>query len=693
MQPAMDTNGQANGSNDDTNKNNAGYTPPAYVSGWMYVSEQGQYCGPYIQEQLFEGLSTNYLPEDLPVYPILHGSLGNPVPLKYFQQFPDHVATGFVYLSASASSVKENSDKNLHGSMDSKTGEVSSDAVSISTQQITKYEEANTTLSFPSMSSEESCWFFEDDNGKKHGLHSLMELHSWLHYGYLKGSVMVYHSESKVMPSNLQSLISSWVTAGHESVSKANPKYDETGLLTDFMHNISEEVSSQLHSGIMRATRKVLLDEIISHVIMELVAAKKAEKHRKPEESKQIINICSLDGITELEDCSGSEGVASESIHKQTPPSKHVESSGTKKFVGSLEKTYSDFSRKLFDSCMQVIWNAVIYDSVADQISVWRKEKLWSSHNVVIESTKWLPELTEGIPVDDLEQLSKDDYPPGFEVTAKQEEIALKGDSFRDDDLEHIIEGVESDIHTSASMSLDQYIENLFDKEVRRVVKAKRKVQMKEVIVDSRAQRSHKDRFDVSNSSQTKLFQQSISVSKLPSSNWFANAFMKVYAHEDAVQNKYNPQSIVSKENSRTMVPQACLFRPSRAMSSIPKIGIYVIMAACRQKLHEFVLKEWLSICLKDAINKHSKSDHSSKKHRNLDTNLGGGSKRKKKNAEFQAAFDKYREHLRNGQSESQSTGSFETSFDNVNYTYFRTRKKKKKVCIFIRSTESWTIG
>ncbi|KAI3773876.1 hypothetical protein L1987_48415 [Smallanthus sonchifolius] len=653
MQPAMDT--------------NKTYVGPAYVSGWMYVSEQGQYCGPYIQEQLFEGLSTNYLPEDLPVYPILHGNLGNPVPLKYFHQFPDHVATGFVYLSASASSFK---DKNPHGNMDSKK----TDALSISTQK------SEATLSFPSMSSEESCWFFEDDKGKKRGPHSLMELHSWLHYGYLQGSVMVYHSENKVMPSNLQSVISSWVTAGRESVTKAISKYNETDFLTDFMYNITEEVCSQLHCGIMRATRKVVLDEIISHVIMEHVTAKRAEKHLKLEEPKKIVKTCSLDGKMELDDCSGSR-VASQSVHKQTSPSKPVKPSGSKKFVGSLEEVYIDFSRKLFDSCMQVIWNAVIYDSVADQVSVWRKGKMWSSRNTVVELPERLPALTERIPVEDLQQessLSKSDYLPGFEVPVMHEEVAPKGDCFRDDDLKHVVESVENDIHLSARMSLVQYIENLVDEEVRRVVKAKRKVQMKEVIVDSRVQRSRAHRIDISNSSsQTKSYQQNISVSRMPSSNWFANAFMKVYAHEDVVHNKYNLQPIVSKENSRTIVPQPCLFRPSRAMASIPKIGIYVILAACRKKLHEFVLKEWLSIILKDAINKYSKLDHSSKKHRNLDTNMGGGSKRRKKAVGFQAAFDKYREQSRNGQ--SQIPGPFEPSSGSGNYTYFRTRKSKKR--------------
>lgn len=130
-----------------------------------------------------------------------------------------------------------------------------------------------------------------------------------------------------------------------------------------------------------------------------------------------------------------------------------------------------------------------------------------------------------------------------------------------------------------------------------------------QVDVDSRVPRSRRNRYDVSNSSSlTKSNQQNISVSRMPSSNWFANAFMKVYAHEDVVQTKYNLKQFQ--------------FRPSRAMESIPKLGIYAILAACRQKLHESVLKDWLSIFVKDVMNKHSKLDHSSKNHINLDTNV-----------------------------------------------------------------------
>lgn len=90
----------------------------AIVSGWMYVNEHGQMCGPYIQEQLYEGLSTGFLPDDLPVYPVLNGTLNNSIPLKYFRQFPDHVATGFAYLSVGIStSMHADSFTPCHGDL------------------------------------------------------------------------------------------------------------------------------------------------------------------------------------------------------------------------------------------------------------------------------------------------------------------------------------------------------------------------------------------------------------------------------------------------------------------------------------------------------------------------------------------------------------------------------------------------
>nr|GEW68952.1 histone-lysine N-methyltransferase ATXR7 isoform X1 [Tanacetum cinerariifolium] len=87
----------------------------------------------------------------------------------------------------------------------------------------------------------------------------------------------------------------------------------------------------------MKATRKVLLDEIVSHTIMECVTAKKALKQLNSEESTQIVKPCSLDEITVLEDYSGNEGPASHSVSIQTYSSNTAESLGGKKPVGCLE--------------------------------------------------------------------------------------------------------------------------------------------------------------------------------------------------------------------------------------------------------------------------------------------------------------------------------------------------------------------
>jgi hypothetical protein len=72
----------------------------------MYVNEHGQMCGPYIKEQLYEGLTTGFLPFELPVYPVINGTIMNSVPLNYFKQYPDHVSTGFAYLSMDFSNAR-----------------------------------------------------------------------------------------------------------------------------------------------------------------------------------------------------------------------------------------------------------------------------------------------------------------------------------------------------------------------------------------------------------------------------------------------------------------------------------------------------------------------------------------------------------------------------------------------------------
>lgn len=112
-----DINDSLSGNICGTSNHDIGYSAdatPLHATGWMYLNQNGQFCGPYIQQQLYDGLHTGFLPEELPVYPILNGNVNNPVPLKYFKQFPEHVATGFVYLNVDAPRVKESTNDD-HG--------------------------------------------------------------------------------------------------------------------------------------------------------------------------------------------------------------------------------------------------------------------------------------------------------------------------------------------------------------------------------------------------------------------------------------------------------------------------------------------------------------------------------------------------------------------------------------------------
>lgn len=49
---------------------------------WMYLNEHAKMSGPYSVKQLFEGLKSGFLPEDLPVHQIHQGKLAEPVALK-----------------------------------------------------------------------------------------------------------------------------------------------------------------------------------------------------------------------------------------------------------------------------------------------------------------------------------------------------------------------------------------------------------------------------------------------------------------------------------------------------------------------------------------------------------------------------------------------------------------------------------
>lgn len=127
------------------------------LEGCMYVNEHGQMCGPYSPEQLYDGLSTGFLPQDLAIYAVVGGKMVNPVPLSFLKQFLSQLNSGA--------------------------------AVSMRNESM---ESKKVAPNLPdALSSEESCWMFEDAEGCRHGPHSLAELSYWHHSSYLQDLSMV----------------------------------------------------------------------------------------------------------------------------------------------------------------------------------------------------------------------------------------------------------------------------------------------------------------------------------------------------------------------------------------------------------------------------------------------------------------------------------------------------------------------
>lgn len=457
----------------------------AFVSGWMYVNQNGQMCGPYIQQQLYEGLHTGFLPGELPVYPIMNGNLLNAVPLSYFNQFPNHVATGFIYLN-----VKE-----------STTGVHVSNPNSIDIDE-----------SFP-LAGDESCWLYEDDEGRTQGPHSLTELYSWCHYGYIRNSLMVHHAENKYKPLNLATLLNTWEKARIGAVTMHDDNNQDAGVALNLISEISEEVCSQLHFGIMKTARKVLLDEIVSFIISDSLATRRTQKNPtmpviesaktfsshgrvvgtgaskknewQPDNADKdcatIGDEVEIENTVDIERCYGSEIVRS-------PP--------RMKSIGSFENfcaAYTVVSRTIFYSCLQVMWNAIFYDPVADYSSSWRKMKLWYSPGYVQQSIphKEFSRPIAMLPADSIvhkqdSPCSDADCPPGFEperilvdVESKSPSVSPSSEreeSNKENLLSHdtyhdvILEYVLNDLHSSAKSSLAHYLERLVDEEVNEVV-------------------------------------------------------------------------------------------------------------------------------------------------------------------------------------------------------------------------------
>ncbi|KAI3931953.1 hypothetical protein MKW98_012363 [Papaver atlanticum] len=694
-----------------------GYAQPVYVSGWMYVNQNGEMCGPYIQEQLYEGLSTGFLPEELPVFAVVNEALLNSVPLKYFRQFPDHVATGFSYLNAKVQ-VAAPSNQFTNGSTSNGVVNTQSipphshvgDTNHESEPQSSKNEATNPDSSDMPVSYEESCWVFEDEEGRKHGPHSLAEIYLWHQHGYLPETLMIRHKDGRFEPFTLLSILSTWRTNSSNVVSPENLKNDDTSFIAD----VSEEVSTQLHSGIMKAARRVLLDEIISSIVPDFMAMKKAQRLLEAEARKQAVSSCPTDskamvvperkssvdsGLEDVNSCcptdskamvvpekkssvdAGLEDVVpspdacgtpvmsqrntrsiqsseriAESVaikksqrrlryeaRKQaakacssageraevgeesnniaasgdaaavlTPDSQEVAMQSPKNMrsignIGNFTGAVSVARKACFESCMEVMWNAVFYDPVSDYSCSWRKRKRWSQDQTDAESPVCV----------------NDEGPPGLrpplenpDTWSQSLSISEVDSSQKIKDIQVMVEGA---LHLSAQVSLTEYCKDFLEE----CAELKASVEVKDpsgvtfsrsptdvVDLEKHAGESSVFAEAVPSGSLLTAATSSLTSPRGQSENFLSTRFESAFEKlglpvVDVVDDQdfdEPPPPGLDESYVYADPSQSIKYRPSKSDESVSKMGEFVSLAMFRQKLHKDVLGKWRSTVFSSSL-------------------------------------------------------------------------------------------
>ncbi|KAL5206033.1 hypothetical protein ABZP36_034242 [Zizania latifolia] len=373
--------------------------------GCMYMNQHGQMCGPYPPEQLYEGLSTGFLHQDLAIYVVFGGKMANPVPLSFLKQFLSQ------WSSDAAVSTRNESVENKQVSPINKM--ILSDV----------------------LSSEESCWMFEDAESCRHGPHSLAELSYWLHSNYLHDLSMIYHVDSKFGPFTLVSLIDWWSggTAEH-SESIAN----DCGSLKALMGDIVDDISHQLHAGIMKSARKVLVDEIFSSVLPEMIACRKTEKQmaaKLKSQSAKTDNVSNKKALVLKGKADATSTIPkklnSYAVLRDTPVT--VQSTASHTFADIL----SAVRWTIHHESIQSIWGGVLHDPVMDYCGAWLKR----NNELNLPST-FFPGASDNRNMQDMDEISPKvicdseapdsdiDFPPGFGPSWESAEHSLSPSLF-----------------------------------------------------------------------------------------------------------------------------------------------------------------------------------------------------------------------------------------------------------------------
>lgn len=86
------------------------------------------------------------------------------------------------------------------------------------------------------------------------------------------------------------------------TICKSGSKSNGVGNMVNLIGEISEDISSQLHTGVMKASRRVMLDGIIGDIIAEFITEKKCKRH-KPESTDRTSENCMLDNKMVMFNC------------------------------------------------------------------------------------------------------------------------------------------------------------------------------------------------------------------------------------------------------------------------------------------------------------------------------------------------------------------------------------------------------
>lgn len=512
-------------------RNHGGYTQQVYVSGWMYVNENAQLCGPYTQQQLDEGLSTGFLSEELLVYPVINGTLTNPVYLKYIKHLsnsclsvnyltmtPSASMGCTVYFPASHGQGTSSSLSTLHTKHEHVQYSVGQSTATFGAHlcgsQYPNTGSAKQAISRLSVliSSEESNWMFEDEQGRKHGPHSFAELYYWHSSSYLHDSLMIHHIDSKCGPFTLVTLVEEWCRI--QNVSEANANGNSSGSCNTFISEISEDVSVQLHSVILKAARRVFLDEIISTIIPEFSASRKTGRHHRIESTCMDVKHFSLAEkkpkiVVEKKTSavSGRPTVSLQVKNEQkmssiTPvdcPTDDL-SLGT---INNFSELLLEVYKTLYYDSMKVLWSTVLSEAVSDYCTKWRKTKRWFNRPVlsassisiesdvrnidgILKSTTEASDIVHSVPVVSNHDM---DFPPGFwpeirdvdvltcfpsessltkAVETKQIDLHLT--YMLSIGLKEVQGGLESELYLSAKKSLFEYYEDVLKEELTKIL-------------------------------------------------------------------------------------------------------------------------------------------------------------------------------------------------------------------------------